>query len=119
MSKRVLQILALAAFVVMILPAQGWSKPKDSVSTTISVGTNVTVNNKTLEPGDYKVLAEGNTAKFERDGDIVAEAQFTWKTLSSKPSYSEVMTDHSRITEVDFSGKTQAIVFSSNQNSGN
>jgi hypothetical protein len=67
-----------------------------------------------LEPGQYKVVAEGNTAKFERDGDIVAEAPFTWKTLSSKPEYSEVMTDHDRITEIDFSGKTQAIVFPSN-----
>lgn len=119
MSKRVLQILALAAFVVMLLPAQGWSKPKDSVSTTISVSTTASVDNKTLEPGEYKVVAEGTTAKFERDGDIVAEAPFTWKTLSNKPSYSEVMTDHNRITEVDFPGKTQAIVFSSNQNSGN
>ena len=119
MCRRLLLFLSLAAFSLMILPAQGWSKPKDSVSTTISVGTTVTVNNKTLEPGQYKVVVEGNTAKFERDGDIVTEASCTWKTLSSKSPYSDFMTDHNRITEIDFSGKNQAIVFSSNQNSGN
>jgi hypothetical protein len=114
MCQRLFHFLALAAFVVMILPAQGWSKPKDSVSTTISVSTTVSVNNKTLEPGEYKVVVEGNTAKFERDGDVVTEAPCTWKTLPNKSQYSDVATDHNRITEIDFSGKTQAIVFPSN-----
>jgi hypothetical protein len=118
MSRRLLLLLTVPVLAVMTLPVWAKSNPKDSLSTTITISSTASLNSVTLAPGEYKVVAEGKQAKFERDGKLVAEAPCTWVTLSSKPPYSEVMTDHNRITEIDFSGKTQAIKFPSNQRAG-
>ena len=111
MRRRLFPLFTIAALTVMILPAWAKSKSKDSLKTTIDVSSTANVSNMTLDPGKYTVVAEGNQARFERDGKIIAEVPCTLKTLSRKSPYTEVMLNHDRITEIDLSGKTQAIEF--------
>ena len=103
----------------MTIPA--WAKPNSegTVKTTINLQQQVTMHNSTLTPGRYEVVVEGNQAKFKQDGKVVAEIPCTWKTLPSKSQYSAVLVKNNQITEIDFSGKTQAINFSSEQTASN
>ena len=119
MFRHILPFLAVAVFTIMTVPVWGGSNAKDSLSATINVESTSSLSNTKLAPGEYKVVTEGNMAKFERNGNVVAEVPFTWKTLSTKSPYTAVLSDHDRITEIDFSGKTAAIEFPSRGSSGN
>ncbi len=77
------------------------------------------MNTTTLAPGEYKVIAEGNKATIEKGGKVVAEVPCTLKTLSNKAPQTAATVDHGSLTEILASGKTEAIEFSSSQNSGN
>ncbi|MGD0907306.1 MAG: hypothetical protein ABSA96_06970 [Candidatus Acidiferrales bacterium] len=120
MSRRVLQFsLAVAVLSVMSIPVLARPSSKDSLSTTISLVTAVNVGNKMIEPGEYKVVVQDNSAKFEKDGKVVAEAPCTLKTLPTKAHETAVSVDHDKLTEIQISGKTQALEFSSGAASGN
>jgi hypothetical protein len=104
---------------VMSIPVLARPSSKDSLSTTISLVTAVNVGNKMIEPGEYKVVVQDNSAKFEKDGKVVAEAPCTLKTLPTKAHETAVSVDHDKLTEIQISGKTQALEFSSGAASGN
>ena len=116
MSRRLLSFLTVTVLIAMTLPAWARSNSADSLKATIDVSSTIHVSNKTLEPGEYTVVAEGSQAKFERNGNVIAEVPCTLKTLSNKSPYTAVLINKGRITEIDLSGKTQAIEFKSNQN---
>lgn len=119
MTRRLLPLFTLAAVVVMAIPALAKSNSSNSLNTTVDLYSTATVNNTKLAPGEYRVIAEGNQAKFEKDGKTVAEVPCTMKTLPSKASSSEFVMDHDKITEIQVAGKTEAIEFSSSGSSGN
>ena len=64
-----------------------------------------------LPPGHYKVIAEGNEAKFEKGGKVVAQVPCTLKTLPQKAQQDEFQVDDHRLVQIDVSGKLQAITF--------
>jgi len=99
---------ATLAFAVVTLPV--WARP-ESLKSTIVVSSPLKVGSSTLAPGHYDVIAEGNQAKFEHGGKVVAEVSYTLKTLPSKAHGDEFIVDHDQITEIQFAGKTQAIDF--------
>jgi|SRR5579862_8091703 len=117
MSKRsvLFSAIVMAVFALMTLPS--WARPNsnDTLSANIQLYSAATVNNTTLQPGQYKVIAEGSQAKFEKGGKVVAEVPCTLKTLSSKPPETEFVIDHDQLIEIHVSGKMQAIDFSPNQ----
>ena len=119
MSRRLLPFFVIAALMTIAFPA--WSKPaKDGVTATIVVASAENLGNTKLTPGEYRLIATTNQARFERDGKMVAEVPCTWSTLSSKAQFTQVITDNNnQITEIDFGGKTQAIKISPSQGSGN
>lgn len=119
MSRRLLSLSAIAVLGLMILPAWANNNSKDSIKTTIDITSTSKVSGTTLRPGQYTVVAEGNQAKFERDGKVVAEVPCTVKTLSTKSPNNQLVMDHGQITEIDLSGKTQAIELPSNSSAGN
>ena len=119
-SLRLLPLYVTAAMLVLIaIPSRAKTNSSSSVSVTITLAVPATVNNTTLAPGDYKVVAEGNKATIEKGGKVVAEVPCTLKTLSNKAPQTAATVDHGRLTEILASGKTEAIEFSSDQNSGN
>jgi hypothetical protein len=83
------------------------------LSTSIDLTSATKIQNTQLQPGQYKVIAEGNEAKFEQDGKIVAQVPCTMKMLPNKAKQNRYELDHDRLTEIDVSGKTQAIQFGS------
>ena len=116
MTRRVLPFFIAVAVITMItIPS--WAKDNSSgaLSARISLDSATTVNNSntTLEPGEYRVVAEQNQAKFEKNGKVVAEVPCTLKTLSGKAAYTEFSIDQGRLLEIQVSGKTEAIEFSS------
>jgi hypothetical protein len=114
MSRLMLAILSVCA-VLTLMAAPSWGKTdtNEQLKTTITLSTATKIQNTQLQPGEYKVTAEGNQVKFERDGKVVAQVPCTLKTLSEKARQSEFKTDHDRLTEIDVSGKMQAIAFGS------
>ena len=116
MTRRLLPFF-IAVAVIAVLTIPSWAKDNSSGALTarISLDSATTVNNSntTLEPGEYKVVAEQNQAKFEKDGKVVAEVPCTLKTLSGKAAHTEFSIDQGRLLEIQVSGKTEAIEFSS------
>lgn len=120
MTRRLLPLFTVAAAIaVMAIPALAKNNSSNSLDATLDLYSTATVNNTKLTPGQYRVIAEGNQAKFEKDGKTVAEVPCTIKTLPSKASSSEFVMDHNQLTEIQVAGKTAAIDFSSSGNSGN
>lgn len=119
MSRRLLPLfITTAIFLVITIPSWAKSSSNGSISVTITLTEKATVNNTTLAPGDYKVVAEGNKATIQKGNKVVAEVPCTLKTLSNKSSQTSATVDHGNLTEILASGKTEAIEFSS-QSSGN
>jgi hypothetical protein len=105
--------LFLAAASMFTIPALAAPGSNDTVSTKITVGSNLTVASKSLAAGDYKVVVEGSQAKFMQGNKTVAEVPCTLKTLPNKAQHSDIVTDHGQLIEIDVSGKNQAINFGS------
>jgi hypothetical protein len=82
-----------------------------SLHKTIHLGATATVAGKTLPQGDYDLVVDGNQAKFENKGKVVAEVPCTWKELQSKADHDVVLMNGGTVTEIEFQGKTQAIDF--------
>ncbi len=114
MSRPLLFALSVfAAWTLVSVPSWGRPNANDSLTATIDLSSKTTIQNKQLQPGHYKVVAEGNEAKFERNGKIVAEVPCTLKTLSQKAQQDDYQTDQNRLIQIDVSGKMQAITFGS------
>ena len=94
-----------------------WAKndSSDSITTTIKVNSTVTVGSAKLAPGEYRVVAEGNQAKFTQGSKVVAEVPCTLKEISAKAPQTSFVLDHDSISEIQVSGKSKAIEFSSGQ----
>ncbi len=120
MFRRFLPLFIVAAAVaVMTIPVRAKNNSSDSLTATLDLDSTATINKTTLTPGEYRVVAEGNQARFEKDGKTVAEVPCTLKTLPNKASLSEFVMDHDRLTEIQVAGKTEAIEFSTSQSAGN
>jgi hypothetical protein len=98
-------LTAIAAVGLMSLPVFARAE-----STTLVVDTPTQVGATTLQPGQYEIRAEpnGDHLTVLHNGKEVATAPVQWIQLNRKPSETEVMMADGRVTEVDFSGKTEA-----------
>lgn len=98
-----------------------WAKndSNDSISATIKITSPTTVGSAKLAPGEYKVSVEGNQAKFQQGGKVVAEVPCTLKDLSAKASQTSFVIEKDQISEIQVSGRTKAVEFSSGMQTGN
>jgi hypothetical protein len=83
----------------------------DSIHKKVHLGGSASVAGKTLPAGDYDLMVEGNQAKFQSKGKVVAEVPCTWKALPAKADHDEVLIDKGALTELEFQGNNQAIDF--------
>jgi hypothetical protein len=106
MRRGVKYLTALAAVAMMSLPV--WARPD---STTLVVDTPTQIGATQLEPGQYQLQAKPNADHLTvyRDGKAVAEVPVHWIQKDKKAEQSQILMSDNRVTEVDFSGKTQAI----------
>lgn len=112
-------VLMFGALAAMSLPALAKPNTNASIKATIDITSPTKIGSTTLAPGQYNVTVEANQAKFEQDRKTVAEVPCTLKDLPSKAQETQFLVNDDQITEIQVSGKTQAIEFSANQNSGN
>jgi hypothetical protein len=66
-----------------------------------------------LAPGSYDLKADDSTNEvtIEKDGTKVTEVPCKWVQLSQKADHNEVLSNNSMVTELEFSGKTEAATF--------
>ena len=133
MFRRILQFSITALAVALVASAQ--SIP---MSSTINLHSSTQVENKTLPPGEYRVVVEANNAgndlcafvspvkngrrviggnvgsdqKLRSEGIVVAEVPCTLKTQTDHVSGSDfAVIEQDRLTEIQFSGKNEAVDF--------
>lgn len=72
-----------------------------------------TIGGYKLAPGTYTLKASDTTNQVEvsKDGATVATVPCKWVQLQQKANESEVLTNNSKVTELEFSGKTEAVTF--------
>jgi hypothetical protein len=105
-AKHYLTALSLVAF--LALPV--WAHT-DSAQLTVINPT--TIAGKQLKPGTYKLEVQPDQKELKvvntESYKTVAEVPCHWVNLKNAPNNTEVMLRKNKITEVDFSGKMQAI----------
>lgn len=115
---RTMQYIATIAAVAMMLSLGAVARDVDSgnfdLDQTTKVGSTV------LQPGQYKAEWTGSQQALNisiiKNGKTVATTRGTLKELPNKASYSavtvKILPDKStRIDEIDFSNRTEALVF--------
>lgn len=105
-----LAIMALTAMSVSV-----WAKNDsgDTITANVKLTATTTVGTTKLAPGNYKVIADGSKAKFQLGNKVVAEVPCTLKDFTGKINETSFVIDHDQLTEIQVSGKTKAIEFSS------
>ncbi len=104
----------LCAVVLLAIPAFASARPKSENTKvekkTVELSDQATVDGKTLMPGKYEVLIEGNKVTFEHDGQMVVTAPCDWKMLNFKPEYnSTTLSANKVLQELQFEGSNQAL----------
>lgn len=76
-----------------------------SPSQPISIGTTQ------IQPGQYQLKAEEGKSELQvlQKNKVIATVPIHWTTLTAKPRSSEIQTDGTKVTGVEFEGKAQAI----------
>jgi hypothetical protein len=106
---------AILCFVALLaIPLLASARPKSTNTQmekkSIDLDRTALIDGKTLAPGKYEVVIEGNKINFERDGQTVATAQCDWKTLQYKSQYnSTTFSAKNVLQELEFEGSKQAL----------
>jgi hypothetical protein len=95
---------------VLLLSAPVWAHTDTAA---LSVTDTTTIGGTQLKPGQYNLEVKDNQTEMRvvdsNTGKTVAEVPCQWIQLEHKPNNTEVLVTNSRVTEVDFNGKTQAV----------
>jgi hypothetical protein len=114
MSRRSLPIfLAIMALTAMSVSVWAKNDSGDTITTNLKLTSPTMVGTTRLAPGNYKVIADGSKAKFELGGKVVAEIPCTLKDFAGKVNETTFVLDRDQLTEIQVSGKTKTIEFSS------
>jgi hypothetical protein len=99
-------LMTVAAVAALSLPVLAKT---DSEILTLDQPTQVGPSQ--LDAGTYEIHATEGADHFTvtKDGRKVADVPCTWVQLEKKPTTSAVQKADGRVTEIDFSGKTEAI----------
>ena len=112
MSRRVFPIfLAILALSAMSVSVRAKNDSGESITVSIKLTSTTSVGGTKLQPGDYKVIVDGNKAKFEKGNKSVAEVPCTVKDLSIKVNTTSFVLDHDQLAEIQVAGKSKAIDF--------
>jgi hypothetical protein len=114
MSRRSLPLfLAIMALTVMSVSVWAKNDSGDTITANLKLTATTTVGTTKLAPGEYKVIADGSKAKFQQGNKVVAEIPCTLKDFTGKINETTFVIDKNQLTEIQVSGKTKAIEFSS------
>ena len=102
--------LAVLAFSFVALPV--WAAHMDSLSWEPTQAARI--GSTQVMPGQYELRAEEGQPNVEvmHNGKVLATVPCNWVKLPKKADNSEVQTNNNQVTQVDFSGRSEAIQFS-------
>jgi hypothetical protein len=114
MSRRSLPLVfAMMALCAMSVSVSAKNDSGDSVTANIKLTAATTIGTTQLAAGEYKVTADGSKAKFQQGGKVVAEIPCTLKDSTGKVNETTFIIDNNKLTEIQISGKSKMIEFSS------
>ena len=112
MSSRMLyRELAIVMGLTLAIPL--WAKP---LKKSITLYSPARVGNTALPAGKYELILNDKEATFEKDNKIVAATPYQWKQIAKSP-VDAIVFNKDVLTEIEFSGKSQAIEFTDNRTS--
>ena len=103
-------LLALALALPVAAQSDTASTTKQVVRTNMKILNSPSLAGITLQPGTYRIIADGSKVTLSLNGKSVAEAPIQWRDEQGKARHSAVATDSGRITAFHFRGNTQYIV---------
>jgi hypothetical protein len=70
----------------------------------------ITIGTTQVKPGQYELRTEEGKSELQvvQHNKVIATVPVHWKTLPTKTKDSQVVTDSGKVTEVQFSGRTEA-----------
>ena len=104
MFKMIFKRLAFAVATVALGVASGASSYKVKLNAPLSIGSTE------LKAGEYEVEMQGDKAVF-RSGKTVIEVPATMGKSEHKYRWTSVVTEGSKLQEIDFGGTTESILF--------
>jgi len=114
MSRRSLSLfLAIMAAATMSVSVWAKNDSGDAITAKVKFTSATIVAGTQLAAGEYKVIADGTKAKFEQGNKVVAEVPATLKDFSGKINETTFILDNNKLTEIQVSGKSKTIEFSS------
>ena len=106
-------LLAIAVVAAMTMPVWAGNDPNGSISTTLKLTTATEVGGGHLAAGEYRLTVEGGQAKFQQGKKVVLRVPCVLKDLTFMPQATVFVLDRGSISEIQVSGNTKAIEFSS------
>jgi len=105
MRLRVKQCVAVLAVLAFSMPV--WAR---TFKQQMNADKETNIGGTTLKPGSYELSADSSKTQLQilSNGKVVATIQGQWVKLPSKPQYSTVVSDGTKVTQVKFSGSDQA-----------
>jgi hypothetical protein len=107
--------IAIVVGLTLALPV--WAKP---LKKSIELYSPARLGNKALLAGQYELIVDDKTAMatFEKNNKVVAEIPYQLIRVAKASTDALVFDEKGELTEIDFSGKSQAIEFSDDSVSG-
>jgi len=106
MMRVLCRFLIVALILSLAIPAMA-----RTFRVTITLSQPAKIAGKTLEPGNYEVLAEQGKVILKLKSRVVAEVQGEWKERDEKSSATAVVLDGDEIREIRFGGKKEYVYF--------
>jgi hypothetical protein len=100
----------LAAAAILALSAPAWAH---RLGVSLDLSQAARIEGKQLPPGHDRLVAndKSNNVKIFRHDNLVATVDGHWVHKRTKPPYTDVILTKNQVSEIDFSGKTEAILF--------
>ena len=100
----------LPVLAVILLAAPVWAHTE---SVQLQLIHSATIAGTHLSPGhdDFKVKDSAKEVNVVENGNVIAQVPCKWIQLTRKNPYSDVQFNKNQITELDFSGKNEAVKF--------
>jgi hypothetical protein len=70
----------------------------------------MTIGSMQVQPGQYELRAEEGKSELQvlQKNKVIATVPIQWTKLPAKARSSEIITDGSKVTEVEFGGRAEA-----------
>ena len=102
-AKKSFVVLALSIAAIPVWAAH-------TFSTDWSPAQPMTIGSMQVQPGQYELKAEEGKSELQvlQKNKVIATVPIQWTKLPTKARASEIVTDGSKVTEVEFSGSAEA-----------